>query len=139
MPLRRDGDALDVLMEQREETNSRVCHIKVHDVPSADEMRRVAAFMTMELTRTPFVIHAEHVTRRATRMPSVEQIQTIVSLLVEGKLLIRERLLGTVIQTQGLDDCARLARDAFLLLYRPHKPFAVTENVAETASFLKAL
>lgn len=126
-------------VEERVVGSASVCYVGISSLPSMEDMETLRCTLTRMLTEQRMIIHAEHVVSAAIQLPSVEHFKLIASLLAESKLLLSERLVGTVIQTKQLDAVTRLARDAFLLLYRPQRPMSVTESEEESMDCIRSL
>ena len=120
-------------------SNIVVGHLRLHDLPSMEEITVLSNTLRERLAKERVLLHAEHVSDHAIAFPSVEHFRVVASILSENKQLIAQKLHGTVIQTKELTDLLRITRDAFLLLYRPQRPLFIVETAADAQHHLDIL
>lgn len=112
--------------------------------PSADEIERLTAVLLPWLqvaseTGDSFVLHVEDSAADDMTPLELPQLLCLVAKLMEHRELIDRALFGTVIQVRKLDDAAVFAKDLFLGLYTPSKPFDLVRTPEEVARFFKSL
>ena len=115
-------------------------YLEINSLPSPNEIKKVSNdIKTIVMTEKKYVLYANHGSKSKIDFPSFEHFEVITEILKESKIMIVSQLLGTVIQVQKLDSVTNLAKEIFLLVYKPIKPFAITQSYEETVEFLKRL
>lgn len=108
-----------------------------------DSVERLVSAMISELRSVAqhlrVVLHIQHVHAGSLTPPDLPTMLLIIGKLMENRDLVDERILGTCVQTQTLDDVARAARDLFLSVYVPRRPLAVVENTDDAMAFMRSL
>ena len=108
-----------------------------------ESIERLANAMMLDLRSVAdssrVVLHIQHVNAGDLTPPDLPTMFMIIGKLMENKDLVDERILGTCVQTQALDDVARTARDLFLSVYNPRRPLAVVENTDDAMAFMRSL
>lgn len=117
------------------------CEVRIGACPDLAEADRIDAAMRtwLEGTHETFLFDIEH-------PPGAQEIKVQPPLLVSAAMklaaaraLLKARCSGTCVKAQFLDDHTKFCRDTFLHLYKPQRPFLLTDSEAERAEFLATL
>ena len=132
---------MSFLLNTKKIEDVNVIYFEVLDLPSPDEIKQISHDIKTIVTSTEinYALYAIHTCNSRIEFPSFEHFQVILEVLKESKVIIASQLLGTVIQVKKLDDASNLAKELFLLIYNPIKPFIITQNAEESIQFLKHL
>lgn len=84
------------------------------------------------------LLHFEHCVTDTLTPPDLHQILCIVSKLMENNEIIDRKVYGTCVQCKNLDDVTILAKNMFLNLYQPRRPFDVVKGNHEANAFLQS-
>ena len=91
-------------------------------------------------TDSKFIFWANHLKDSAElKIPDIPTMIHIIGRLMDHKDLLETRLLGTCVETRNMNDACSFARDQFLALYKPIKPFTIVEGEEKALAFLKTI
>ena len=112
-----------------------VFKVDVRALPSEELVNEMAAYVLE--SKGTFVIHSEEMNPNIP-LPPVPLLFQVFHVLMQHKDTVKERLLGTCIRVQSLDERMRGLIRFALSVYKPTKPFLVTDDKAEAAEFVRA-
>ena len=70
-------------------------------------------------------VHVRHVESDKLNPPNMQGMLSIVGKLMEMKDIVDTKLKGTIVQGTRIDDIVIMAKNLFLSLYKPKKPFDI--------------
>ena len=106
---------------------------------TSDDLETIITIMVtyMKHSEQRFVVHACHISSHISAL-DFPAILTIVGKLVECKEIVDTRLKGTIVQGD-IDEFAIAAKDVFLTMYKPAKPFNIVQTDEQVQTFLAPL
>ena len=111
----------------------------IHRLPTDVELEKIMSSCILALNTGRLILHFEHVGDPALEVPSLDMIKNIVGTLLRTKDLLRKNLIGSIFETQVLDDKTKIMRDLFLSIYKPIKPLCLTDSKENIENFAKEL
>ncbi len=132
---------MSFLLSTKKIEDVNVIYFELMRLPSTGEIKQIASDLKTIVmsSETNYALYAIHSSKTKIDFPSFEHFQVILEVLKESKILIATKLLGSIIQVQKLDAATNLAKEMFLLVYRPLKPFTISQSTEESIQFLKEL
>lgn len=113
--------------------------VGIHRLPTDEELKNVMSACMLALTTDRLVLHFEHVSDTQLEIPTFDMIKNIVSTLMQNKDLFRKNLIGTIFESQVLDDKTKTMRDLFRSIYKPIRPFNLTDCKSDIENFAEQL
>ena len=86
-----------------------------------------------------YVLHIRHVDSDTLQPPNLAELLALVGRLLDLKHLVDTKFRGTLVQGRHVDDVVRTAKNLFLGLYQPRRPFDIVASDAEAAAFVDAI
>lgn len=120
------------------EPRIRILRIDLESVPVDDDLDATLVMVSTFIKQYDgrLVLHLRHVETPELQPPDMKAMLSIVGGLMDMKEVIDTKLKGTVVQGTQVDDVARVAKNLFVHLYQPKRPFDLVASDAEVAAFL---
>ena len=119
-----------------------VLFIGITKTPNIDALRNLRSFFQntlQESSKHNTILHIQHIGNERLDLPDINFFQEVAEILNAEKKLVKEKVLGTIVQTQTLDMIARIGKDIFLELYKPKRPLFIVEGDTEMSQSMEHL
>lgn len=113
----------------------------IHKTPDEQRIKNITRSIMNEIPnlRGRAILHAEHVSSEALRLPSPDEFKFIAATLENERENVRNFVQCTVIQTRSMDPMLEMAKNLFLVMYTPIRPFFIGKGPQETIEFLEKI
>jgi len=140
IPLWR-GDCIDIdVVDIIKDALVRVW-FQVKSSPNTAEIDRISTVFTTYIRNSghKIILHIQHCHSPELRIPEISEMLTIVGRLLECRDLIDQKLCGTIVQALCVNTQVVFAKDLFLSMYVPKRPFDIVDNDDDATTFMKTL
>lgn len=116
-------------------------HVAVHAPPDCDDVRGLTreAVAWLDTHGASIMLHVQHCGPGNLEVPAAPVLVCIVGCLLGHGARIADRLVGTVVQTEFVDDRVREAEAFLRSLYTPRRPFHLVAGEDAAAASVAAL
>lgn len=113
----------------------------ISEVPVGDDLEAIMLMIStfVENHKGRLVVHARHVESDKLNPPDLQGMLSIVGKLMELKDMVETKLKGTIVQGKCIDDLVIVAKNLFLSLYKPKKPFDIVASEKDVQHFLDGI
>lgn len=130
-----------VSLAETSEPRIQILHMDVSEVPVGDDLEAIMLIVStfVQHHEGRLVIHARHVESDKLNPPDLQGMLSIVGKLMELKDMVETKLKGTIVQGKCIDDLVLMAKNLFLSLYKPKKPFDIVASDNDVQHFLAGI
>lgn len=130
-----------VSLAETSEPRIQIMRLDISEVPVGDDLEAVMLMMSTFIQHHEgrLVVHARHVETPELKPPNMQGMLSIVGKLMEMKDTVDTKLKGTIVQGTRIDDLVIMAKNLFLSLYKPKKPFDIVVTDTEVQDFMAGI
>ena len=130
-----------VSLAETSEPRIQILRMDVREVPVRDDLEAIVLMVStfVQHHEGRLVIHMRHVETDNLNPPDMQGMLSIVGKLMELRETFDTKLKGAIVQGTCIDDVVLLAKNLFLGLYKPKKPFDIVASDAEVQTFMNGI
>lgn len=130
-----------VSLTETSEPRIQILRMDISEVPVGDDLEAIMVMISTFIQHHEgrLVIHARHVETPELKPPNMQGMLSIVGKLMEMKDMVDTKLKGTIVQGTRIDDIVIMAKNLFLSLYKPKKPFDIVASEKDVQHFLDGI
>jgi hypothetical protein len=123
------------------EPRIQILRMDVSEMPVGDDLDAIILMISTFIQHHEgrLVIHVRHVDTDKLNPPDMQGMLSIVGKLMEMKDVVDTKLKGTIVQGTCIDDIVIMAKNLYLSLYKPKKPFDIVASDTDVQLFLNGI